>query len=211
VVRYNSKINEQNKFKFMEVSKMKKTTGKLTRTDVLSGIDGLKHYLLNGNEGKAFECSSETYQEVVKAIRILEDELDTIKEEEGFVACSTPCRHTLKAPKERKTRKPKVELKWNRENIRELLNKNDKMIEKSIVKIFENQTADEQSTEETSHDNGIGFSGCDAKILSSFAKQILEGRILSSKQLEIARKKMMKYAGQLARIANELEAEKQGI
>ena len=79
----------------------------------------------------------------------------------------------------------------------------------SIVSIFEYQTADEQSAEVTAHDNGVGFTGADAHMMSSFAKQIIEhskgnskfASPLSPKQIELARKRMLKYAGQLLRIA----------
>jgi hypothetical protein len=91
---------------------------------------------------------------------------------------------------------------WTKEEIKDLLERSNKMVHRSIVKIFERQTEDEKSTEATNHNNGVGFNGIDAQLLSSFAKQILAGRTLSDKQLYYARKKIMKYAGQLARIAN---------
>jgi hypothetical protein len=80
---------------------------------------------------------------------------------------------------------------------------------RSIVSIFEFQTADEQSAEVTAHDNGVGFTASDAYMMSSFAKQIIEhgkgnskfASPLSTKQIELARKRMTKYAGQLLRIA----------
>lgn len=84
---------------------------------------------------------------------------------------------------------------------------------RGLEAIYERQTADEKEAEATSHHNGVGFNGIDAAILSSFAKQVKawkakpEGarypRPLSEKQLALARKKMKKYAGQLARIAEE--------
>ena len=91
---------------------------------------------------------------------------------------------------------------WTKEEIRDLLERSNKMVHRSIVKIFERQTEDEKSTEATNHNNGVGFNSVDAQLLSSFAKQILEGRSLSPKQLEWARKKLPKYSNQLAKIAN---------
>jgi hypothetical protein len=64
----------------------------------------------------------------------------------------------------------------------------------------------------TKHHNGVGFNGRDAAILSSFAKQIMSWEAtsnprypqpLSPKQFDLARRMMPKYAGQLARIAEE--------
>jgi hypothetical protein len=39
--------------------------------------------------------------------------------------------------------------------------------------------------------------------MSSFSQQVLRGRTLSEKQMVIARRKMAKYAGQLAKVAAE--------
>ena len=69
---------------------------------------------------------------------------------------------------------------------------------KGLVKIYTLQTADEQSSGHTSHDNGVGFSGCDAEILSSFATQVNRGRNLSPKQMAIVFKKMPRYWKQIA-------------
>lgn len=99
---------------------------------------------------------------------------------------------------------------WTKEDIKNLLFKNDKAVFRGVVRIYERQTADEKAVGETAYNNGVGFSGADANILSSFARQIQEYDPLTSKfktplspkQLEIARKKIVKYAGQLADIAN---------
>lgn len=85
----------------------------------------------------------------------------------------------------------------------ERLEKSVKWLYKAVVAIYNGQTQDEKVAKTTSHDNGIGFNGVDAEILSSFAEQIKARGFLTPKQIEIARKKMRKYAGQLARIAVE--------
>ena len=93
--------------------------------------------------------------------------------------------------------------------IREKLEASDKWLFRAVVAIYERQTAEEQAAEETRENNGIGFSGCDAQILSSYATQILAWNRgestyrtpLSKLQTALARKKMKKYAGQLSRIA----------
>lgn len=76
---------------------------------------------------------------------------------------------------------------------------------RAIVKLWQRQTADEQITQSTGQDNGVGFNGTDAFILSSFAEQINKGRTLSPKQLAIAFKKLPKYSRQ---IISEIPAEK---
>lgn len=65
---------------------------------------------------------------------------------------------------------------------------------KALIRIFkENQTEDEKTREETSEDNGYGFTGTDAGFLSSLAKQFIEKGFLSEKQTEHVFKKMPKY------------------
>ena len=86
---------------------------------------------------------------------------------------------------------------WNKQSIKELLLTNNKAIERAILVIFSNQTLSEQNSNQTVSANGIGFNSFDAPILSSFATQLQEGRHLSVKQLNIARKKIVKYSNQL--------------
>lgn len=86
---------------------------------------------------------------------------------------------------------------WTKESIKQLLLTNDKAIERAILVIFSNQTLSEQNSNQTVSNNGIGFNSFDAPILSSFATQLQEGRHLSVKQLNIARKKIIKYSKQL--------------
>ena len=90
-----------------------------------------------------------------------------------------------------------------KEFIKEKLITDQRWLMRGIIAIYEKQTWDEQQSEMTKEDNGVGFNGIDAYILSSFAKQIKAGRTLSIKQLAIAQKKMPKYARQLLTIAKE--------
>jgi len=69
-------------------------------------------------------------------------------------------------------------------------------------RIYQYQTASEQASGHTQVWNDVGFSGCDAEILSSFAEQMNAGKFVGSpKQMEILFKKMPKYAKQLDGIA----------
>lgn len=103
--------------------------------------------------------------------------------------------------------------KWTAEIIKEKLKTNNKWLIKGILAIYSKQTELEQCREETCWLNKAGFSAFDADIMSSFAKQILSHNTtkfkepLSPKQLQIARKRMLKYAGQLAKIANKEDYE----
>jgi hypothetical protein len=69
---------------------------------------------------------------------------------------------------------------------------------RAIVRVYEKQTEAEQSAGQTFNQNGVGFSGTDAEILSSFARQINSGRTLSPKQMAIVMRKAPRYWGQIA-------------
>lgn len=72
---------------------------------------------------------------------------------------------------------------------------------KAMMKIYANQTSDEQNSEVTKYRNNKGFTGNDAEILSSFSKQYQQRGSLSPKQNAILMKKIGKYAGQLTKMA----------
>lgn len=91
---------------------------------------------------------------------------------------------------------------WKKDEIKELLETSDKLAIRGLLRIFQLQTADEQESEYTKHINGVGFTGVDGEILSSMAKFFKSRNYLSPKQMEIVRKRMPKYAGQLTKVAN---------
>lgn len=93
---------------------------------------------------------------------------------------------------------------WTQEEIIALIEKNNIFVEKCIIKIYERQTADEQENSSTEHNNGIGFSGVDAKTMTYYANYILSGRHLTGEHLEKARKRIKKYKRQLTEIANNV-------
>jgi hypothetical protein len=86
----------------------------------------------------------------------------------------------------------------------------DRWLYRGILAIHARQTSDEQAIRDTRHKNDKGWNAWDAKIMSSFACQIRSWdrrtspyeTPLSRKQAQIARKKMIKYAGQLCELAN---------
>ena len=79
-----------------------------------------------------------------------------------------------------------------------------KWAERAITVLYGYQTSEEQEAGATKLQNGAGFNGTDAFILSSFANQLEKGRTLSPKQLAIAHKKLPKYRGQIvASISSE--------
>lgn len=97
---------------------------------------------------------------------------------------------------------------WTAQEVVVKMLANDMELCKCIVAIYRQQTTAEQNTYTTRVTNGVGFNKVDATILTSFAKQIIankrrgKNRFLSDKQIATARRKMPKYAKQLAKIAN---------
>ena len=86
---------------------------------------------------------------------------------------------------------------WTQDMIKELIRTNDKAVVRALLVIYNYQTDSEKAWGETKFDNGIGFNGVDANILTSFAQQVNARGFLSPKQMDIARKKMLKYSGQI--------------
>lgn len=95
-----------------------------------------------------------------------------------------------------------TEKTWTVDEIKALLKRSDKAVTRAVLAIYRLQTVDEQCSQTTKEYNGVGFNAIDSELMSSFAIQLLQGRTLSIKQLEIARKRMMKYSKQLMGIAN---------
>ena len=82
------------------------------------------------------------------------------------------------------------------------LAQSEKWAKKALIEIFNNQTEDEIQSEYTSELNGIGFTGIDGEILTSFAKQLKSRGFLSPKQMKIVYKKMPKYWNQILGISD---------
>ena len=71
-------------------------------------------------------------------------------------------------------------------------------LKQSLLFLYGYQTLEEQTVESTHESNGVGFNMLDAEILSSFAKQVIEGRELSEKQYNVVRLRLPKYHRQLS-------------
>lgn len=92
---------------------------------------------------------------------------------------------------------------WKVDEIKGLLERSDQMVVKSVVQIFNKQTEYEKQADRTKENNKVGFNGFDAEFGSSIAKKIIAGQKLSDRQMHFSRKMIMKYAGQLTKIANK--------
>ena len=89
--------------------------------------------------------------------------------------------------------------------VRTKLGSDPRWAKHALLKIFEFQTADEQERETTHDHNGVGFTGIDGEILSSFAKQLTYKGYLSPKQMALVYKKMPKYWKQIIGISNQIK------
>jgi hypothetical protein len=91
---------------------------------------------------------------------------------------------------------------WTEARIVELLSTNALAVERAMVAIYNLQTADERESGETRRLNGVGFSGAHARKGTYYAKWVLNGKRLSGKHLESARKMALSYRKQLLMLAN---------
>ena len=92
---------------------------------------------------------------------------------------------------------------WTEEEIKVLIQENDKVLYGALRKLYAEQTVEEQADGNTKVQNGIGFNGVDAPILSSFCEFLNKTGFLTPKQKILARKKLVKYNKQLTRLANQ--------
>lgn len=93
--------------------------------------------------------------------------------------------------------------KWTKEEIVNKLKTDDRWLVRGLLAIHERQTEEEQATETTKEQNGVGFNGVDANILSDLVNQYKRTNFLSPRQIVLIRKLMVKYAGQLVKISNK--------
>jgi hypothetical protein len=93
---------------------------------------------------------------------------------------------------------------WTKDKIVDLLAKNDKAVGRALVRLLQNQTADEQAAETAKYLNGKGFRPCHARMGTSMAKFYQSKGYLTKKQAAYWRVRDKKgnmrigiYAGQL--------------
>ena len=96
-------------------------------------------------------------------------------------------------------------MEYTKSELKELLNKqiasSDNKAVHALMTIYAYQTDEEQSDGHTLDYNGVGFSGVDSQILSSFAEQYHTKGFLSEKQMKLLKRIMPRYASQLLRIS----------
>jgi hypothetical protein len=91
---------------------------------------------------------------------------------------------------------------WTESEILELLDCQDKAVWRAVHCLYQFQTAEEKTAEQTKDHNNKGFNAVDAPFLTSLAKFYENHKRLTQRQTDAARKKVKKYVGQLLKVAN---------
>lgn len=93
---------------------------------------------------------------------------------------------------------------WTKDTVRTWIQNcnvdNDKhraALSRALLFLYSRQTADEQNSQTTNHDNGMGFSGFDAEFLSSVAQGVQRYGNMTPRQAMVVKKRLARYAGQL--------------
>jgi hypothetical protein len=79
---------------------------------------------------------------------------------------------------------------------------NDQWALRAAIRLVQLQTAEEVASSATLDSNGVGLGAFDADIVTSIVLKYTAGIKLSRGQLDVLRRKMPKYAGQLYRLTN---------
>lgn len=92
---------------------------------------------------------------------------------------------------------------WTKEEIKEKLSTDDRWLLRGLLALYKKQTNEEKAYRVTKEHNNVGFNAADADFLSGMARILVEGKTLTNNQIAAVRKSMLKYSGQLTRIANK--------
>jgi len=88
-----------------------------------------------------------------------------------------------------------------KDHIKRKLQTDDRWLEAGVLAIWRFQTEHEKVCVNTLNHNNVGFNGADGSFMTSLGNYLNRGNHLTDKQKYIARRKMVKYAGQLLQIA----------
>lgn len=86
---------------------------------------------------------------------------------------------------------------WTKSRVQALVTTNDKAAVRALLVVYSRQTKSEQASYSTEENNGVGFTGADAEILTSFVWSYKKYGSLTVKQMALLQKKIKKYWRQL--------------
>lgn len=132
------------------------------------------------------------------------DRFNKYTEEHGFITIPDYYKDIYLVDMQTEEEKPKQKRIWTEDEIRNLVQTNDKVLYGALLKLYGEQTKDEQFEGETRYNNGVGFNGADSKFLSSVSEFLKKRGFLTPKQKAVTRRKLIKYNKQLTRLANEI-------
>ena len=102
--------------------------------------------------------------------------------------------------------KPTTKLPLTVDTVKNLISTRKDAAIRALKLIYEKQTSSEQDAQSTIDNNGIGFNGVDAEILTSIYQFYQKNGYISPKQLAICYKKLPKYAKQIVKITEEIQS-----
>ena len=88
-------------------------------------------------------------------------------------------------------------LNYTKGELRELIRESPGYAAACLSRLYSFQTTEEQCVNGTIEQNGAGFNSCDGNILSDFARFYKERGYLTDRQLDLVRRTIPKYLGQL--------------
>lgn len=91
---------------------------------------------------------------------------------------------------------------WTEDSIRELLNTNETAVVRALKSLWEYQTDSEQIIGDAIEENKVGFNKPDSFTAKKLLNRLERGIRLTEWEKVKLKNMMMKYAGQLMRIAN---------
>lgn len=94
-------------------------------------------------------------------------------------------------------------MNWTVEKIRELLKTDDRAVVRALLKLYSLQTEEEKRGKHTDEHNRVGFSQVDSEFLTNLVESYLKYHRLTDRQIAAARRRVLKYAGQLLRTMNQ--------
>lgn len=129
--------------------------------------------------------------------KVLDEAYKMFRENSAFKSLEAAINYLLEDDAPAKPRRV-----WTEEEIKVLVQTNDKVLYGALRNLYACQTADEKVDGAAHHCNGAGFNGVDAPILTSFAEFLNRTGFLTPKQRVLCRKKLIKYNKQLTILAN---------
>jgi hypothetical protein len=86
---------------------------------------------------------------------------------------------------------------YTKEYIQHKLMTDIRWVERSLVRLYQLQTMEEQQTKETYYENGVGFNSSDSRYLTYCSQWVMRGNNLSNQHVEKCTKKLLKYWKQI--------------